>query len=192
MATVDVLIKGYETKTAEGKDCYSSTTTLIKSDGKSIVVDPGQADPAILIIALEKHGLKPEDIDYVFLTHSHLDHSKNTAIFPNAKVVDAWGIRNHDIEDSHGGDGYELLPQVKIITTPGHSHDHASLLVETDQGRVLVGGDLYWHSDFTPAEDPYAWDQKELEKSRRKALAMADFLIPGHDDITKIPDEQKN
>ena len=36
---------------------------------------------------------------------------------------------------------------------------------------------------MTPEKDPMAWDQKELEKSRKKVLEIADYIIPGHGKI---------
>ena len=33
---------------------------------------------------------------------------------------------------------------------------------------------------YYPGEDPYAIDAKRLEDSRKKVLALADYIIPGH------------
>ena len=38
----------------------------------------------------------------------------------------------------------------------------------------------WWRTDRSPEIDPYAPDQAVLEASRRRILAAADVVIPGH------------
>ena len=76
---------------------------LVQGDGKNILVDTGpknlevikkyhshvEADvpPEVhLLKVLEKHGLKPEDIDFIICTHLHWDHCQNNDCFPGKKV----------------------------------------------------------------------------------------------------------
>ena len=33
---------------------------------------------------------------------------------------------------------------------------------------------------MTPVEDPLAWDQDALERSRAHLLGLADMVVPGH------------
>jgi hypothetical protein len=33
---------------------------------------------------------------------------------------------------------------------------------------------------MTPVEDPLAWDQTALERSRARILEIADVVVPGH------------
>ena len=39
------------------------------------------------------------------------------------------------------GDG-QLFDGVSVLFTPGHSPGHQAVVVETDQGRVVLGGDV--------------------------------------------------
>ena len=65
---------------------------MIIDDGRVAFVDTGSNDalPNVLA-ALEKVGLCPEAVDYVILTHIHLDHAGGAGTlmqaFPNAKLV---------------------------------------------------------------------------------------------------------
>ncbi|HUW21467.1 MAG TPA: MBL fold metallo-hydrolase [Candidatus Bathyarchaeia archaeon] len=70
MNKVKVLIEGYAREIKDGF-VASSTTVLIKSNGKRIVVDPG-INRKLLLAKLRKEGLKLEDIDFVYMTHYHL------------------------------------------------------------------------------------------------------------------------
>jgi len=65
---------------------------LVVDDGRAAFVDTGPA-PAVprLLAALEELGLAREQVDYVFLTHVHLDHAGGAGqlmqALPNARAV---------------------------------------------------------------------------------------------------------
>ena len=65
---------------------------LIESDGRAAFVDTANFEvlPQALS-ALEARGLGPEAVDYVILTHIHLDHAGGAGVmmeaFPNARLV---------------------------------------------------------------------------------------------------------
>ncbi|MDY0036441.1 MAG: MBL fold metallo-hydrolase [Zoogloea oleivorans] len=65
---------------------------LIEQDGRAALVDTGNNDALVHVEqALAETGLSPEAVDYVLLTHIHLDHAGGAgafmAAFPNAKLV---------------------------------------------------------------------------------------------------------
>ena len=84
MTTVDVLHAGY---TGER---VGSTIVLVRGDGDAtIVVDPGLVRTRSLILdPLTVRGVAPEAVTHVFVSHHHLDHTLNIALFPNAEVID--------------------------------------------------------------------------------------------------------
>ncbi len=183
MTTVKVLIEGY----VRGTKVVPSTT-LIRDSKTTIIVDPGMGTnkSAVLKKALTKEHLKFDDIKIVFCTHHHLDHTLNIGLFPKATIVDSlFTYHGNDWKD-HKGNGYKLSPNVKILHTPGHSPEHASLVVKANGQTIVVAGDVWWHSDFTPQRDPMASDQKTLNKSRQKVLALADYIIPGHGGMVRL------
>jgi glyoxylase-like metal-dependent hydrolase (beta-lactamase superfamily II) len=109
----------------------------------------------------------------------------NIALFPNAEVVDFWARYTGDLWQDHG-DEYDIVPGITVLLTPGHTEEDASLIVRADDGTYVLTH-LWWLEDMTPATDPLAWDQAQLEASRQKVLAIADWIIPGHGRLFRNP-----
>ena len=85
------------------------------------------------------------------------------------------------------GDGYEIASGIKVLRTPGHTEEDASLVVETEQGTYVLTH-LWSFPDIKPGEDPLAWNQESLDKHREKILKIADWIIPGHGNMVKNPE----
>src|SRR3989338_7740755 len=85
MVEVKILAEGYAVKIKRGW-IASSTCTLIKDGKTKIVADPG-ANKKLLISRLKKEKLKPSDINYIFLTHYHLDPILQASLFAKAKIL---------------------------------------------------------------------------------------------------------
>jgi len=194
MAEVKILIEGYA-REENNSEFASSTTVLIKEGDLNIIVDPGM-NRKQLLDALGKENLSTGDIDYVVLTHYHLDHSLLAGIFENAKVLDNGEIYSWDGKiEAHGG----KVPgtDIEIIKTPGHDMFHCSVLVKTEEfGKVAIVADVFWWRDdeeqktdyesLINKEDPYMKNEEELKESRRKVLEIADWIIPGHGKMFKV------
>jgi len=179
MATVDVLIAGHVQETEAGQSVHPSVS-LVRDQDLVIVVDPGiLADPALLSDALVDHGLTVEDVTHVFVTHHHLDHTRNVGMFPTARVVDVDSVYEGSLWLGHDGDGHHLTDDVSVIETPGHAQECAALVVRTDDGTVVLTH-AWWFADMTPVLDPLAWDQEALDRSRERILGIADIVVPGH------------
>jgi len=83
-----------------------------------------------------------------------------------------------------------------IMKTPGHSMDHASLVVPTKGKTYVVAGDVFWWAEdeeqltdrksLLNKKDPLAVDEKALRKSRENILAVADLIIPGHGRVFEV------
>ncbi len=180
MATVDVLVTGHVESTQAGDSSVHPTVSLVRDGDLVVVVDPGiLSDPALITDALAGHGLSADDVTHVFVTHHHIDHTRNVGMFPHAKVVDVDSVYDGSLWLSHDGDGHHLGDDVSVIETPGHAQECAALVVETDEGTVVLTH-AWWFADMTPVMDPLAWDQTALERSRDKILAVADIVVPGH------------
>lgn len=186
---VSVITEGY-VKAVEGRQLIpgisdngarhmAGTVALVEGDGVVIVTDPGMvANRKMITDGLKKNGVTPEEVTHVFISHHHPDHTVNIALFPNAELIDFWGIYQGDFWQDHP-DEYEIAPGIKVFQTPGHTKEDASLVVETDKGTIVLTH-LWWTQDKTPDKDPIAWDQKILEEQRRKIDKIADWIIPGH------------
>lgn len=191
MNKVKVLIEGYA-KEIKGGWLASSTTTLIESGKVKIIVDPG-VNRKLLLRKLKENGLKPDDVNFVFMTHYHPDHNLLTGIFSEAKVLD-----DELIYDGDSQVGYDrVIPEtnIRVIPTPGHDQFHGSLVVPTEKGIVVVAGDVFWWADkeeqktdkenLLAHKDPFVKDRKALLTSRKSILKIADWIIPGHGKIFK-------
>ncbi len=191
MTELKLLIQGYARLTKNGYRA-SSATVLLRTSGKTILVDPG-CNEARLLSSLRKEKIKPRDIDYIFLTHFHLDHILNIRLFPKTTIL--------DVDTVYKGDGgviyKKFIPSTKIQTlaTPGHAHEHGALLVETEKGKVAIAGDIFWWDDgekqktdyknLVNKKDPYVKNWQQLVQSRKKLLSVADWIIPGHGKMFK-------
>jgi len=194
MVEIKVLVEGYA-REENGREHASSSVTLIKDSKLNILVDTG-SNRKLLMEKLSEEGLTCEDIDYIIITHTHLDHCLLIGMFKNAKVLDS-----ESIYESSGGiyEHNNRVPgtNIKIIATPGHTQAHCSVLVNTaEYGKVAVVADVFWWEDEAQEEinkksllklkDPYADDKEELNKSRRKVLEIADYIVPGHGKMFKV------
>jgi glyoxylase-like metal-dependent hydrolase (beta-lactamase superfamily II) len=119
---------------------------------------------------LRERGIDPAAVDRVVMTHLHADHTSGLRHLPNAEVVvdrREWkaahargaslkGFVPHHLPSEERvrlvepsepfgpfagtldllGDG-----SVRVISTPGHTPGHLSVLLKTSDGDVLVAGD---------------------------------------------------
>lgn len=174
MTTVHLLHAGY------AGDRVASSIVLVLDGDAVIVVDPGMvARRSLILDPLAAHGVAPEAVTHVFLSHHHPDHTVNIALFPNAEVVDFWARYRDDLWLDHDGDGYHLAPRSQLWLTPGHTDEDASLIVEADDA-VYAMTHLWWREDRSPEVDPLADDLAAIDAGRARLLAAVDVVIPGH------------
>jgi len=194
LSKVKVLVEGYA-RQREGFFEASSSTVLIEDSKKKILVDPG-CNESLLLSALTREGLTPSDIDYIFLTHYHIDHWLNVRLFLNKDVVDGETIYRGDKEISFS----KFLPgtSIEVVPTPGHAHEQVSLFVKTAEGVVAIAEDLFWWEDGMQKNDlkslldnidPFVKNKEQLFESRKLVLKKADFVIPGHGKMFRVPKE---
>jgi glyoxylase-like metal-dependent hydrolase (beta-lactamase superfamily II) len=185
VANVKILVTGYTTadtkNSEEEKTC--PTIALVRDGSLNIIIDPGVLDSQeILVDRLQAEGLSVNDINLVFITHSHLDHYRNIGLFINAKTLEFWGLwEGGKCEDWPE----QFTRNIKIIKTPGHSADSLTMLVKTKEGTVAICGDVFWKENYPP-QDPYASDPAKLPASRKKVLAAANLIIPGHGQMFRV------
>jgi N-acyl homoserine lactone hydrolase len=124
-----------------------------------------------LAAQLAEIGVKPADVTYVAVSHTHGDHVGNIALFPSSTILIQgaeydWAMTlpakpafaaTQTIEKLAGdrdvfGDG-----SVVILTTPGHTPGHQSLVVQLSKtGAVVLSGDAVhfrdnWENRRVPA-----------------------------------------
>jgi glyoxylase-like metal-dependent hydrolase (beta-lactamase superfamily II) len=179
-----------------------STVTLIEGE-KKILVDTGfdyewlntpenkKQNARNLVGCLHNNGLKPDDIDIVFITHWHLDHFGNSGIFKKAACLVSKPLaeRHQHLSLIGTADGEGIADGVRVIFSPGHTADHASLVVDTVYSgmkvRVCVAGDAIISCSYFLAGRIWKYNADFYnEEIARKSMSMlsnnADIIIPGH------------
>jgi len=197
-AEVKILVKGFTNADSideTGEEKTQATVTLIKEGDFIMVVDPGILESQqVLVDALKREGLTIDDVDVVCVTHSHIDHYRNVGMFPEAKVLDYFGLWEKNTVEKWQE---QLSENIQILRTPGHDNTDITIFVTTNPdceypGVIAICGDVFWKNNFPrdPAEDIYALNPIELGHSREMVLKTADWIIPGHGDIYKVDKSQ--
>lgn len=178
-ARLDVLVPGGVTGHEDGPMRVVGTVSLVRDQGRVIVVDPGMVpDRSAILDPLAALGLTPDDITDIVLSHHHPDHTVNIAMFPVVPVHDVQAVYEGDVWTSREAEGVLLTPSVRLLATPGHTPQDLTVLVGTADG-VAALTHLWWTADG-PAEDPYAPDREVLRQQRERVLALCDLVVPGH------------
>jgi N-acyl homoserine lactone hydrolase len=145
--------------------------------------------PKTLASQLEQLGLKPADVKGMAVSHTHPDHAGNVEMFPNTmlyvqKAEYEWpgpqGAARfkpeHPATRVEGdkdvfGDG-----SITIISTPGHTPGHQSLLVKLPKtGALLLSGDaVHFKSNWDNRGVPAA--NVSPEQTRASMQKLADLM----------------
>ncbi|MGE4353807.1 MAG: N-acyl homoserine lactonase family protein [Oscillospiraceae bacterium] len=109
---------------------------------------------------LRSHGVKPDDIKIVIMTHLHWDHAGNNDLFKNAEFYVQrrelnYAVAPLEIQKNAYNYGlvfktrYQVLDGecriidgISVIPTPGHSPGSQSVIVDTEKGPYIIVGDL--------------------------------------------------
>jgi N-acyl homoserine lactone hydrolase len=142
--------------------------------------------PKTLAAQLDQLGVKPSDIKAMAISHTHPDHIGNVEMFPTAmlyvqKAEYEWpGANNaprfkpeHPVTELEGdrdifGDG-----SLTILSTPGHTPGHQSLLVRLPHtGPVILTGDaVHFKSNWENRGVPVNNFSKDLTLASMQKLS---------------------
>ena len=179
-----------------------ATTVLVQADGINILVDPTLPIKQTEELLRLHSGLGREDIDIVFATHYHGDHRVDAADYMNAKLymsaaslVDAHAAIK-EVEQGRGIPAFvagledfspapeALAPGVWLYPLPGHTDGNTGLMLDAQEGKVLIAGDTIMGEEYFCAGEGY-WFNTSAEKTRASITLSAkdaDLVIPGHGD----------
>ncbi|HTD74256.1 MAG TPA: N-acyl homoserine lactonase family protein [Steroidobacteraceae bacterium] len=195
---------------------------LIWDTGNPAATGAGPAPTApksSLVEQLAQLHLNPSQITFVGISHYHGDHVGQVASFPEATLLIGkgdWEVLNDPKPNpsvnvanfAHwisGGGKVEPIPgdkdvfgdgSVIMLTTPGHTPGHHSLLVKLkDKGNVLITGDLAhfrenYDSNGVPTfNTSRAETLASLDRFKQLAKNLNATVIIQHDarDIEKLP-----
>ena len=190
-----------------------ATTTLVRAGGQIILVDPGLPSPVQAARLHERTGLRPDQIDAIFLTTFRPAHRDGLAAFAGARVLihDAEreavvehleGLRERDDPEiaatvnrelellaSFESAEDKLAEGVDLFPLPGFTPGTCGLLVSEPTTTTLICGDAVPTRDHLLAGQvlPDPFNVGQAQESLREAYEIADQIVPGHDNIFANP-----
>ncbi len=169
----------------------TATCSLLRLGDVNLLVDPSPQPELLERELLATTGLRPQQIDLVFVTHHHGDHRYGLPLVTHAPWLMAsdeiatW--RAHAPEDGEqiarfcAAEG--ALPiEIALLPTPGHTLTHHSLAFDCAWGRVLVAGDAVMTYDHWLHDEGHtnSVDFALASETIRRAKSVYDWVIPGH------------
>lgn len=118
---------------------------LIVEQGRAAFVDTGvNSSVPLLLAGLEEQGLDVADVDYVFLTHIHLDHAGGAGLLlqqlPNARCV------IHPRGAAHMVDPQKIVAGTKAVYGDQVTRDMYGEIQPIDAERIDIPDDGSWFS----------------------------------------------
>jgi N-acyl homoserine lactone hydrolase len=139
----------------------------------------------------------PRDVTCVVNTHLHADHCGGNRLFPGVPIhvqarelADARSLEDYTIREwvdfdgatyvEHAGE-VELFPGIRLLPTPGHTDGHQVVVVETDTGTNVLGGDVaVWFGEF----------DGDTTEGQRRVLELEAPTWLSHEPGPKIPEHR--
>jgi glyoxylase-like metal-dependent hydrolase (beta-lactamase superfamily II) len=179
-----------------------------------ILVDPGLPPGAIGARLFERTGMRPEQIDTVFLTSFRPSHRAGLSVFEKAKVFiherekefvsqylrslleeqpadEDRAIINRELKllESFRAAEDKLADQVDLYPLFGYTPGTCGLLIAAPTYTAIVAGDAVPTQDHFLAGQtlPDAYDLKLAGEAMREVYEIADVIVPGHDNLFLNP-----
>ncbi len=150
--------------------------------------------------ALKRHGIDPDEVSHVIITHMHADHYDYFDAFPNAKFV----VNRREYEENADRiapdvkkaleerpqalqlvEDDEIVPGVKVFPLGCHTSGSQGVLVRTYMGLVVLTGDVVYKYENIEKDRPInSPDEKSCRTAMTKIRSLADIVLPAHDPLT--------
>ncbi len=206
---IDILVTGFPGKSVCHGSLGFSTIVLIRVAERVALLDVGSFGQRYLLQEqLQLHGLGPDDVTDVLLTHSHYDHSINWVMFPNARVVigreeldwsldEPWGrtvvpelyvrelAASHQLHAVASGD--EVFPGIVAHACPGHTPGSLVFVLHTEARDLVFSGDACKNrAELVSRSADMTYDAAVTQRSIEHIWSLWEgrpnnILVPGHD-----------
>ena len=189
-----------------------ATTTLIRDGQTNLLIDPSVPNELMVHRLDERRGLRPEQIDVVFLTSFRPVHRRSIALFKDAEwllpeaereavsahlnaLVQGGGDAEVEVSYEELSEELELLgrtkaapdrltPSVHLFPSPGVTPGSSALLV-TGERTVVVAGDaiITWEHYEEGRVYERCVNSDAARESFLEIAEVADVIIPGHGNL---------
>lgn len=206
---LEILVQGYPGKSVCHGGLGWSTIVLLRGNGRVALIDVGTfSHRDNLLNGLARHGLQPEDVTDVILTHSHHDHSINFVLFPAAaiwiggheldwSVQEPWGrtpvpelyvrelAASSQVKRLNAGD--MPIPGLVAHDAPGHTPGHLIFVLSGRERDVIFTGDAAKNRvELLTREADMTYDASVTRRSIDAMWTLwrarpGTLLVPGHD-----------
>lgn len=202
-SSYEILIPGFPARSDRGFLGWSTIVLLKSAGGYALFDTGGSGDRLGLMAKLAEHGVDRQDIRTVILSHLHFDHVGNVECFPQAEIIlhqaEFDYVREHMDDDPAIGrfqvesllrnpkltlvsGEIDVLPDIGMISTPGHTGGHVSLVMTINDKCIVLAQDAIKHRGEIESGMPVgAFDEDAGRASIRRIVDMADIIVPGHD-----------
>ncbi|MDM8523457.1 MBL fold metallo-hydrolase [Desulfococcaceae bacterium HSG8] len=189
---------------------------LISFNGHAAIVDAGCGDSQDKLLKnIRSCGVKPDQIEYLFITHCHYDHTGGAKALKdklqcriisheldapfleqgdNRVTAASWYdsvIQSFTVDRKLSGAREKIDLGGRIIEavhTPGHSPGSVVYLTESDGFRVVFAQDVHG-----PLDPSLLSDKADYRRSLELLLSLeADILCEGHFGVYRGKDEVKD
>jgi len=192
-----------------------ATTTLIRDESTTILVDPSL--PAELLVQRldERAGIGPAQVDAVFLTSFRPVHRRSLQRFDRATWLlhepEIAAMRSHlaEVRERIGDEEQDverlvadetallerfrpapekLTSRVHLFPAPGVTPGSAGLLLASASQTVVVTGDAVLTKEYYEAGRVFeqAGDVSAAQESFSDIMEIADEIVPGHDNAFQV------
>jgi N-acyl homoserine lactone hydrolase len=164
-----------------------------------VLVDTGMIDvrPEVEDMSPTPHPENiPRDIVCIINTHLHFDHCGGNRLFPGVPIhvqareladarslvytIREWVDFDGAMYVEHDGEA-EVLPGIRVLPAPGHSDGHQVVVVETDEGIQVLGGDVGTSFDELGSGET---------EGQRRVLALGAPTWLSHAEGPQIPEQR--
>lgn len=206
---LDILVQGYPGKSVCHGGLGWSTVVLLRGNSRVALIDVGTfSHRALLIAGLARHGLTPEQVTDVVLTHAHHDHAINWVLFSEARVWigaaemdwvvgEPWGrtpVPELYVRELKGSRqfcpvraGQEVLPGLVAYGAPGHTPGHLMFVLSGRERDVIFTGDAAKNrAELLTRKADMTYDPAVTARSIEQMWQLwrrrpGTLLVPGHD-----------
>ena len=152
-----------------------------------LAVHPAIADFDPVLLPLDQQDFDAAGVDLVVNTHLHFDHCGGNRLFAGTPVhvqrqelEDARTLADYTIREwvdapgvqyvPHAGE-VELLPGLRLLPAPGHTRGSQIVVVETEDGPVVIAGDTaVWSGQL---DEPQTEGQRLIRALEPAAVWMS-------------------